>query len=178
MRRAPSRMFRWILSTLLMILKLFSRSTICKEAYSEPSQTSGAELSTNKVDLNLSFILAEGSIWNVWMGSEYASDVIAHVSNFVTHASKPVLFLLVYVNWLTVQVLFLYAFENSKWGWSMLMGKYIPGLRYTYSMLRYWRKIFFINWKTRQEVSSKVSFPSCECGKRRHVNYFLDLKVH
>ena len=46
-------MFEWVLNTPLMILKLFSGSTICEEAYSEPSKASGIELSTKKVDLNL-----------------------------------------------------------------------------------------------------------------------------
>ena len=36
-------MFEWVLNTPLILLKLLSLSTICEEAYSEPSQAFGMD---------------------------------------------------------------------------------------------------------------------------------------
>ena len=46
-------MFEWVLNTPLIPLKLLSLSTICEEAYSEPSQTFGMDVSARVVGLSL-----------------------------------------------------------------------------------------------------------------------------
>ena len=50
---AAPRMFEWVLNTPLIPLKLLSLSTICEEAYSEPSQTFGMDVSARVVGLSL-----------------------------------------------------------------------------------------------------------------------------
>ena len=46
-------MFEWVLNTPLIPLKLLSLSTICEEAYSEPSQAFGMDVSARVVGLSL-----------------------------------------------------------------------------------------------------------------------------
>ena len=43
-------MFDWVLNTPLILLKLLSLSTICEEAYLEPSQAFGMDVSA-RVDI-------------------------------------------------------------------------------------------------------------------------------
>ena len=50
---AARMMFEWVLNTPLILLKLLSLSTICEEAYSEPSQAFGMSLSARVVGLSL-----------------------------------------------------------------------------------------------------------------------------
>ena len=53
---------------------------------------------------------------------------------------------------------------------------HIAGLQCVYGMLRYWPKIFLINWKARQELS--LSFQVRSAIKKRHHNYSLGLKLN
>ena len=50
---AAPRMIEWVLNTPLILLKLLSLCTICEEAYSEPSQTFGMDVSARVVGLSL-----------------------------------------------------------------------------------------------------------------------------
>ena len=50
---AARMMFEWVLNTPLILLKLLSLSTICEEAYSEPIQAFGMDVSARVVGLSL-----------------------------------------------------------------------------------------------------------------------------
>ena len=72
----------------MILLKPLSLSTICEEAYSEPRQAFGMDVSARVIGLTCRFILAVGSIWDVW-----------GFLNLLIYTCTNILFLLVDVNW-------------------------------------------------------------------------------